>query len=240
MCATTSTYRAACPVGSYAGSNSTTATRYLNHTQNASPSEELYIRGVNSNAESYFSRGPEMNMSMTSYNLSTAQISFSKPFIYAPPKDMFPSQIENENFGYVPQTLIDWMAQDLNYVSIFPGIASCLPGGPSMDFHSYFCPSKRPRIPPANRLGFLISQSHLTVSSIITIAGKGCFHPGECSTPAAPGATPVAATPVVTPEAHLQDGMFKSIFQYKSFIVTESLSKHLRGLSLQSPNLPKV
>ena len=35
----------------------------------------------------------------------------------------------NHDYGYVPQTLIDWMAADPNYAAQYPGLESCLPGG---------------------------------------------------------------------------------------------------------------
>lgn len=133
-------------------------------------------------------------------------VSFSKPFIYVPRDDYFPYQVMNENFGYVPQSLIDWMAQDPEYVSKYPGIASCLPGGPSIDFKADDSCTRKEG--PANRIIFQIFAPDLTTSSTVTIAGRGCFHPGACPTSAAPGAAAVAATPVVTPESHSQDSMF--------------------------------
>ena len=121
------------------------------------------------------------------------KISFSKPFVHVPPRDDFPYNVVNENLGYVPQTLIDWMARDSDCVSKFPGIASCLPGGPALEFDILN--------PLVGKLDWLSPQLDLTVSSTVTVAGKGCFHPGACPTPAVPGATAVAATPEVTTEA---------------------------------------
>ena len=173
MCVTTSTYSTNCPI--------------LNDP------DPVYITGVNSNAESYFSPGPK--------SPSTVQISFSTPFLFAPLNDPFPAKVVNEYLGYVPQTLIEWMAQHSEYVSKYPGIASCLPGGPSVDFAYFFCP------PGWDLLGALEAEHDLTFSSTVTVAGKGCFHPGACPTPAAPGDTPVAAIPAVTPEVHAENSM---------------------------------
>ena len=186
-CATTSTYLGQCP----------------DLPQNSTP---LPITGINSNAELYFSPGPKNDSAALSSKFDMVSISFSKPFVYAPLSDPFPSKVVNENLGYVPQKLIEWIAQQPDYVSEVPGITTCLPGGPSIAFYPYnFCPPTLPN------LAFLFEPariaSSLTVSSTVTIAGRGCFHPGACPTPAAPGATAVAATPVVTPEALPQSGM---------------------------------
>lgn len=102
------------------------------------------------------------------------------------------------------------MAQQPDYISKYPGIASCLPGGPSIDFYSYFCSQHRNYQGFNINLGFAMTES--IFSSTTTIAGRGCFHPGACPTPAAPGATAVAATPVVTHEAQSQDSVFIMIY----------------------------
>lgn len=146
---------------------------------------------------------------MTPENIDVVHVLFSKPFVYAPLSDQSLSKFANENLGYVPQTLIEWMAQDSDYVSKFPGIASCSPGGPSVNFLSYFCPPPPPRrLPDFDQIQ--LEEPDLTVSSTVTVAGVGCFHPGACPTPAAPGATVVAATPEVTPResspAQAQEG----------------------------------
>lgn len=139
---------------------------------------------------------------MISLKFDMVRVSFSRPFIHVPLRDQFPSGVVNENLGYVPQTLIEWMAQDSDYVSRFPGIASCLPGGPSVDFSSYFCPfHAHVEFNKGFNLDYQVKQSDLIVSSTVTVAGKGCFHPGACSTPAAAGAAAVAVTPDVTREA---------------------------------------
>ena len=181
-CATTSTYRATC-------------------STNVQPQSALYITGINSNAESLFHPNEVQTSAMTLDNPDVVLVSFSKPFVYVPPSDPFPSRVVNENFGYVPQTLIEWMAQNSDHASKFPGIASCLPGGPSIDFLSHFCSIP----PPSNQSEMEVEvqrrEPDLTVSTTVTVAGKGCFHPGACITPATPGATAVPATAKVTPEA---------------------------------------
>ena len=196
-----------------------------NYAANASTNSALYFTGINSNAERYFDVSPK-NGSAT---IDVVPISFSTPFVYTPLSDQFPSSVFNENLGYVPQTLIEWMAHDLQCVSKFPDIASCLPGGPSVNLSAYFCPTQAfPE--PMEVLSVLIKATNSTVSTTITVArtiafsgftnalrsalperdlttsttstvaGKGCFHPGACPATAAPGATAVAATAEVTHE----------------------------------------
>lgn len=178
-CATKSTYFTTCPT----------------YTDNADANIALYFPGSNSEAEAYFGSGPNQGNAAIPF----VQISFSTPFVYAPVSDKFPSNVASENFGYVPQTLIEWMAQDYDYVAKFPGIASCLPGGPSV---AYFCPlQERPNV--FNPYFQVLHPQPLlepgsTVSLTITVTGVGCFHPGECPTAAAPGSTAVAATAAVT------------------------------------------
>ena len=207
MCATISTYCASCPTMAYAESNSTT-TQVDNHTHSANPQEALQITGVNSNAESYFSTGPKLDSAIVSAKFGIVNISFSKPFVYAPSGDQFPTQVVNENFGYVPQTLIEWIAQHPDYISKFPGIVSCLPGGPSIDFVTNEVPPHSIALIKIVQIGVLDRTPDLTSSSTVTIPGKGCFHPGACSTPAAPAAMAVTATPAVTSGAQAQDSMF--------------------------------
>ncbi|KAL8654711.1 MAG: hypothetical protein Q9210_001329 [Variospora velana] len=82
-----------------------------------------------------------------------------------------------EDFGYVPQALIDWMARDPKYIAQYPGLASCLPGGP---------PIKVPRDKGICGLEWSpVYQAPLlalTVNEEFTIVGDGCLHAGACPT----------------------------------------------------------
>ena len=183
-CATTSTYRALC-------------------STNLRPQSALYITGINSNAENYFDLSEDHRSAMVLINADVVSISFSRPFVHVPLSDPFPSSVINENFGYVPQTLIEWMAQESDYASKVPGLASCLPGGPSIDFSNYLCGS--PSLGTGNNFfQDQMRERDLTVSTTITVTGEGCFHPGACHTPATPGATAVTATETTIPEAEPQ------------------------------------
>ncbi len=109
------------------------------------------------------------------------------------------------DYGYVPQALIDWMARDADYVSRYPYIASCYPGGPSI---------KPDNIQVVNGQCEFFEVSpeaatvvpDLTIATHVTVSSAGCFHPGACPTPA-PAATPKVATaahtglPVASEEA---------------------------------------
>ena len=187
-----------------------TGTVKSNLTNSAGSPTPLPITGINSNAELYFSPGQKNDSAILASKFDMVSISFSRPFVYAPLSDPFPSKVVNENLGYVPQNLIEWMAQQPDYVSEVPGIATCLPGGPSIDFYDYhFCPSPAAKIavPSVPLFGFNHRATGLTTSTTVTIAGRGCFHPGACPTPAAPGATATTTTPLITPEAFPQTGM---------------------------------
>ncbi|KAL9015021.1 MAG: hypothetical protein Q9173_000353, partial [Seirophora scorigena] len=82
-----------------------------------------------------------------------------------------------EDFGYVPQALIDWMVEDPNYMAGYPELASCLPGGP---------PIKAPSDNGVCGLQwspvYQKSVLALTVDSEFTIQGDGCFHASACPT----------------------------------------------------------
>ena len=215
-CTTTSTYRAECPTPVQPTANAT-ITKVDNHTNSTGPSTALQITGINSNAESYFLTGQNPGYAVMSSKFDMVQVSFSIPFVYAPLSDQFPSKIVNENFGYVPQTLIEWIVRHPDYVSKFSGIASCLPGGPSIDFDAGDVCSRPPEpVHDAKFIAINLPVQALTISSTVTIAGRGCFHPGACPTSAAPGATAAATTPLVTPEALSQNGKFVLCCSHKS------------------------
>ncbi|KAL8858961.1 MAG: hypothetical protein Q9178_004442 [Gyalolechia marmorata] len=72
-----------------------------------------------------------------------------------------------EDYGYIPQALIDWAVQDDKY----PGLASCLPGGPRIE-QNETCK----RVEPA----FQEAVPDLTLSSAVTVDDDGCFDPVGC------------------------------------------------------------
>ncbi|KAF4631869.1 hypothetical protein G7Y89_g6266 [Cudoniella acicularis] len=92
------------------------------------------------------------------YNDSTATasaITFLTPYIYLPSHGAMATQPRdyndvcyqaggNENYGYVPQSVIDYMAKVPAISSQYPGIESCLPGGPSI-IHKYFVLRQHPQ-----------------------------------------------------------------------------------------------
>lgn len=94
-----------------------------------------------------------------------------------------------EDFGYVPQTLIDWMAQNPDYDAQFPGgLKDCLPGGPSILPFDTCGPQAAP--------GTLDAVPDLTLNQAFTVQGEGCFHPGACPTAQATvGVGAIQATP---------------------------------------------
>ena len=88
------------------------------------------------------------------------------------------------DYGFVPQVVIDSMANDPENIRQYPSLASCLPGGPSiipikdhepwMNIVDDGCGMAAPIV--------LESVPDLTTSSGATVKGIGCFHPGNCAT----------------------------------------------------------
>jgi hypothetical protein len=88
-----------------------------------------------------------MYISRTYYTGTT--VSFTTPIIYLPVRGAagrtgvgIVRQFtfgQNEDFGSVPQTVIDFMARIPEISSQYPGIALCLPDGPSIIYqHTAF------------------------------------------------------------------------------------------------------
>ncbi|KAI4190766.1 MAG: hypothetical protein LQ346_004855 [Caloplaca aetnensis] len=97
-----------------------------------------------------------------------------------------------EDFGYVPQALLDWMLQDPSYAEKYPDLVSCLPGGPSIRVVDGlgFCSQVFPDV--------VAPVPVLTVNTAVAVQGDGCFHPGACPTKPALGE---GATSQVTPSS---------------------------------------
>jgi hypothetical protein len=72
---------------------------------------------------------------------SGLEITLTTPFIYQPTRGANAATQDpdtcfqgdgTENFGYVPQTLVDYLARDPHYLSLYPDLTACLPAGPSI------------------------------------------------------------------------------------------------------------
>ena len=108
------------------------------------------------------------------------------------------------DYGYVPQDVIDSLAQIPEYIKQYPSLASCLPGGPSIlpikDHEAWInimnngCNAAAP--------GVLESVPDLTTSLGTTVQAEGCFHPGACvatvTSAPAPASTTIVALPAIT------------------------------------------
>ena len=129
------------------------------------------------------------NFDMPNPKFLHAEIILSTPFIHIPSNP----GVSTEAFGYVPQSMIDWMVQDSNYITKYPHLLSCQPGGPKI--HS---------LPRANPVMFNegnwyhVSARHLTSSMTVTVHSDGCYKARDCPTSPAPGANAQAPTPDVT------------------------------------------
>ncbi|KAL8836992.1 MAG: hypothetical protein Q9176_005993 [Flavoplaca citrina] len=97
-----------------------------------------------------------------------------------------------ENYGHVPQALLDWMLKDPLYVAQFPDIASCGPGGPQIKLILECAATAPVRQEPVPAL---------TVGTENVVDVAGCFRPGACptiSTPNNQAGTPAIESAQVT------------------------------------------
>ena len=132
--------------------------------------------GIDGDAEVWLIQNPDIPSTVQKRGLAPATT-------YSIPNDG-----ANEDFGYVPQALIDWMAANPDYSKQYPGLASCVPGGPpispSNGCFAQAAPATAEPVPD------------LTLNSTLTVQGVGCFHPGKCAAaqPTADNNQQIAAT----------------------------------------------
>ncbi|KAL6717300.1 hypothetical protein ACLMJK_005215 [Lecanora helva] len=190
-------------------------------TLDPSPVSSLVYSGINSYAGWYYGNyGDNSSLPYHGDGIKTlppsrthVAISFTTPFVYIPSYTSSKSSSATlisldaveflkpaagyaldpiEKFGYVPQSLIRWIADNPVYASQYPGIGSCLPGGPYIDLGKGDCLLAAPVAPEE-----ALPAGALTTSSQVTVTSAGCFHPGACparTEPAKPSALP--ASPV--------------------------------------------
>ena len=134
----------------------------------------------NDNVFSYFTKPDSTALHET--------ITIQTPFVYIPPE----AGVGAEAFGFVPQQLIDSMAQDPSYLGKYPQLVSCLPGGPGV-VDAFRVPMVGNAIAIA-----LSSANELTSSTTVTIHSSTCYNQGPCPTLPAAGASLQAPTPAIT------------------------------------------
>jgi hypothetical protein len=136
------------------------------------------------------------------------EITLTTPFIYQPTQGANPATgdprrcfqgSESENFGYVPQTLIDFLARDAGYLHQYPDLTSCLPAGPSILPVLDAC--KIPFDEIIQYGGGDLTES--TVSTVMPPAGANTPipPPGSPPTVAAEDITAPTTTPAANPPA---------------------------------------
>lgn len=109
-------------------------------------------------------------------------VTFPTPYIYLPPRGAdggtgtgltarCEQDNKNENYGYVPQSVVDYMVSEPEISRQYPGLASCLPGGPSI-LHVLTChPFRIPSRPTIQQKG-----GDLTSTTVIIVTvGVGGF-----------------------------------------------------------------
>ncbi|KAG4436209.1 hypothetical protein IFR05_008305 [Cadophora sp. M221] len=103
---------------------------------------------IHSSVQEYFKK------SGNSVTDSGVEISLAIPFAYLQRRSVACCRVlldprcrspPLENYGYPPQELIDYLAAGEHYVSVYPNIRNCLPGGPAIDITPY-CSPKSPKI----------------------------------------------------------------------------------------------
>lgn len=84
------------------------------------------------------------------------------------------------DFGYVPQTLVDFLVANPAYSSQYPGLASCLPGGPAVSSVKTYTepgPGSESKFPAQHFLNFAnavaAAGGDLTSSTLITVTPSG-------------------------------------------------------------------
>lgn len=182
-----------------------TTSTFFPSTFAATPSSILFP-GINSNAEAYFGGASASHPSVYK------QFSLSTPYIarapVAPTSPPIPSgnspsnsaaggnyDVSEQDYGYVDPFFIKFLAQDQNNVKQYPGLASCYPGGPSID------PGKTAALVSTPTFATALTS---TTSSVTYVSG--CFNTDSplCATQAAPPINPgpvpeVAPTPSSPP-----------------------------------------
>lgn len=117
---------------------------------------------------------------------TTISLTSTVTYTYSSPA---PIDTVNDNYGFIPSGIIPWMLQNPDYANQYPGLESCLAGGPTITPNTG-CVSVAPATAEV--------VPDLTASAATTVKGLGCFHPGNC--PAA-AATTKAPEPAVSAAA---------------------------------------
>ena len=118
-----------------------------------------------------------------------------------------------EDYGHVPQVLLDWMLKDPLNVAQFHDLASCLPGGPSIIVQY----DDMGMISATSAMNVQEPVAALTISAENVVDVAGCFNPVACpklSTPNNRAGTPATASAQVTADLlRLGDSGIKTSYQ---------------------------
>lgn len=112
-------------------------------------------------------------------------LTFATPYIYSPDLS---DDYGFEDYGYIPQLLIDSIARNPDITSGFPSHASFVPGGPSISTEN---------LRWMNKVEDELSAKDLTISTAFTVTSAGCFHPDACQLH-----DPQGTTTTMPPTAH--------------------------------------
>lgn len=249
VCTTTSTYQLKCPQpvdsATFSGVNSHVQAYYGGLSSSNITSTETFtvsrwstlpgptLSQVPITDQSTFTETGTATITNTTHaatRFSTAEISFSTPYLHFPSR----GKTEVQNTGDLPNivgvltsglearaplteashtsTEYDTLLADYGYVpqevidslaSDYPNLASCLPGGPSIlpiKDHEPWINIQADGCAAAAP-GVQVAVPDLTTSSGATVKGEGCFHPGKCAAAATSTPAPASSAAVVLPES---------------------------------------
>ena len=173
-----------------------------------SPCSSETFANINTYAEDYFSNRV-YEVSHTKAKISVTRVTLATPFVYQPDwasnskygetNLLYNDQNHGEgypdygleDYGYIPQVLIDFLSSDPKIsAALSLGLSSLRPAGPRVE-KSVQCIENLP--PPKNMFG--VEVNGITDSSLRTLDSIGCFHPGACLSVDASVATTAALEP---------------------------------------------
>ena len=130
------------------------------------------------------------------FNISQLDCSpyqISEPWVYLDMNEPCNASFDYvaEDYGHVPQALLDWMLKDPHYLVQFPDLAACLPGGPPIKVQY----EDSIVIGPSTAMDVQEPVAAVTISVENVVEVAGCFNPGAC--PTIPVSNTGAGTPAI-------------------------------------------
>jgi hypothetical protein len=147
-------------------------------------------------------------------------ISLTAPFIYQPPwgetgalkpTDECVQGSGQEQYGYIPQTLLDFLIQEPAYSAQYPGLKGCVPGGPSIIFQRCFLAPHTTASPPMPSTVAIPAGGGLTSSATVYVMPNVMATPAPSDTQLEDTAPKQTPPPNPTPSPNPIGGIINSI-----------------------------